>query len=270
MSMRGYPLYTFKMILLGESGSGKTCLFHRIIYNQYRDGRGTYENKTFAITLQYENHTKQVELSENIRVNVCTPHTQQFLHVMNLFVAQVKVFDTGGGERANSVTQKYYKNAHMVCLVYAMDSDLSFSALGKWIEDARRLYLEESQRQPKMVFAMVGIKSDLPQCEREVKTEDVKRAAQHFNIPSDCCFEVSNISGDGILHMMKHLAQKVFDLHTRQNSQSTTELHSYSSEHSELFDNSDIAQPMTFTQWLCHWCCCCCCSRHYGYQSISN
>ena len=79
MSMRGYPLYTFKMILLGESGSGKTCLFHRIIYDQYRDG-GTYEKKTFNATptvsggltsLHYENHTKEVELSGNITVNVC-------------------------------------------------------------------------------------------------------------------------------------------------------------------------------------------------------
>lgn len=77
MSMRGYPLHTFKMILLGETGSGKTCLFHRIVYNHYRDG-GTYEDKNFSATpssvgltsLQYENHTKEVELSENIRVNV--------------------------------------------------------------------------------------------------------------------------------------------------------------------------------------------------------
>ena len=94
MSTRGYPLYTFKMILLGESGSGKTCLFHRIIYNRYRD-RGTYENKTFAATptgsggltsLQYENHTKEVALSGKIRVNVCTPrNTQQFLHVVSLY-----------------------------------------------------------------------------------------------------------------------------------------------------------------------------------------
>ena len=181
----------------------------------------------------------------------------------------MKVFDTGGGERANSMTQQYYKNAHIVCLVYSMDSDLSFNALGKWIEDAQ-FYLEaESQRQPKIVFAVVGIKSDLLQYEREVKPEDVKRVAQHFNIPSDCCFEVSNVTGDGIMHMMKHLAQKVFDLHTRQNSLSTTELHSYSSEHSKLFDNG-VTKTMTFMQWLCHWCCCCCHSQHHGYQPISN
>ena len=82
MAMREYPLYTFKMILLGEPGSGKTCLFHRIVYDHYRDG-GTYEDKIFSATpgsggftsLQYENHTKEVELSGNIRVNVCNKHT---------------------------------------------------------------------------------------------------------------------------------------------------------------------------------------------------
>ena len=138
------------------------------------------------------------------------------------------MFDTGGGERANSMTQQYYKNSHIVCLVYSIDSDISFNALGKWIGDAR-FYLEESQRQPKMVFAMVGIKSDIPQYEREVKPDDVRRAAHHFNIPLDCCFEVSNVSGDGVTLMMKQLAQKVFDLHTRQTSQSATELQSTTS-----------------------------------------
>lgn len=83
MSMRGYPAYTFKMILLGEPGSGKSCLFHRIIYDHYRDG-GTYEGKTFNTTptstgltnVHYENHTKEVMLSGNIRVNVCSTYTR--------------------------------------------------------------------------------------------------------------------------------------------------------------------------------------------------
>ena len=180
------------------------------------------------------------------------------------------MFDTGGGERANSMTQQYYKNAHIVCLVYAVDSDISFNALAKWIGDAQ-FYLEESQRQPRMVFAMVGIKSDIPQYEREVKQDDVRRAAQHFNIPLDCCFEVSNITGDGVTHMMKHLAQRVFDLHTRQTSQSVTELHTYSSEFNMPHDTNNANGTMRFKQWLCCYCCCCCKqSRQDGYQPISN
>ena len=165
------------------------------------------------------------------------------------------MFDTGGGERANSMTQQYYRNAHIVCLVYSIDSDISFNALGKWVGDAR-FYLQESQHLPKMVFAMVGIKSDIPPGEREVKQEDIVRAAQYFNIPLDCCFEVSNITGDGVAHMMKQLAQKVFNLETRQSTQTATELHSYSSEHNQPHETNNA---MTFKRWLC--CCCCCCRK---------
>ena len=82
MCTKGFPSHTFKMILLGEYGSGKTCLFHRIVYNHYRDS-GTYDKKFYTNTtpttgggVHYENHTKEVELSGNIRVNVCKPHTR--------------------------------------------------------------------------------------------------------------------------------------------------------------------------------------------------
>ena len=170
------------------------------------------------------------------------------------------MFDTGGGERANSMTQQYYRNAHIVCLVYAIDSDISFNALGKWVGDAR-FYLEASQRLPRMVFAMVGIKSDIPQCERQVKPDDVKRAALYFNIPLDCCFEVSNITGDGVANMMKQLAQKMFDLQTRQTLQGAMELHSYGSEHNRLHETNNANETRTFKQWLRHCCCCCCCKR---------
>lgn len=178
------------------------------------------------------------------------------------------MFDTGGGERANSMTQQYYRNAHIVCLVYAIDSDISFNALGKWVGDAR-FYLEESQRPPRMVFAMVGIKSDIPQSEREVKPDDVKRAAQYFNIPLDCCFEVSNVTGDGVSDMMKELAQKVY-LQTRQTSKSATELHSYSSEHNEPRNTNNTDETVTFKWWLRYCCCCCCCkqSRRDDYQPL--
>ena len=168
------------------------------------------------------------------------------------------------------MTQQYYKNSQIVCLVYAMDSDISFNALGKWLDDAR-FYLEESQRYSKMVFALVGVKSDIPQYERDIKPDDVRQAAQHFNISQDCCFEVSNISGDGVARMIQHLAQKAYDLHTRQTSQSTTELQNYSSEYNEQQDTITIEGAVTFKQWLCYYCCCCCCCccKQRDYQKLS-
>lgn len=183
------------------------------------------------------------------------------------------MYDTGGGERVNSMTNQYYKNSQIVCLVYAFDSDISFHALGKWIEDAR-FYLEESQRHSRTVFALVGVKGDISIYEREVKPDDVKSAARHFNIPRDCCFEVSNVTGEGVEHMMQHLVQKVFDLHTKRASQSATELQDYSTDSVEPH-NTDSATGGTehLKHWLCYCCCYCCrrCTRRLeGYQHIQS
>lgn len=177
------------------------------------------------------------------------------------------MFDTGGGERAKSLTQQYYKNAHIVCLVYAIDSEISFNALGKWIEDAR-FYLEECQRHSKPLFALVGIKSDISPDDREVKLDDVRQAAQHFRIARDCCFEVSNLTGDGVTQMMQQLIQRTFDGHTRQTTSSVTELQSYSAEYDKSHDTI-TGGTVTLKQWLYH-CCCCCgrCSKQRDYQSM--
>ena len=69
-----FPLYTFKMILLGDSGSGKTCLFHRIVHDRYRDA-GTYNHRSTgppsgSISVHYDNYTKEVDLSGSNRANV--------------------------------------------------------------------------------------------------------------------------------------------------------------------------------------------------------
>ena len=91
MSLRGNPSHTFKMILLGESGSGKSCLFHRIIYDHYKYA-GTYENKTTTPTasgglanVHYENHTKEVTLTGNLRVNVCNNYMHNELYSNNAY-----------------------------------------------------------------------------------------------------------------------------------------------------------------------------------------
>ena len=69
--------HRFKMILLGEHGSGKTSLFHRIIYNTFEKSqeRRTPSNDSTtdhqsSLTTRYENRTREVRLSGDNRVNV--------------------------------------------------------------------------------------------------------------------------------------------------------------------------------------------------------
>lgn len=65
-------LYRFKMILAGEPGSGKTSLFHRIIYSNSKGAEqaNTSSNEEASFGSGYKNCTKEVKLSGNNKVNV--------------------------------------------------------------------------------------------------------------------------------------------------------------------------------------------------------
>ena len=178
------------------------------------------------------------------------------------------MFDTAG-ERTHSLTHQYYKHAHIICLVYSVDSELSLNSLGKWVEDAR-FYLDDSQESSlKFLFALVGLKSDIPPYEREVKAEDVKRFAQHFEIPSDCCFELSNVTGEGIARMLQVLTQKMFDKQTQQQISELQDCSAFSTGHQEPHVN--ISRTFTYSQllWKCCCCCCLCCKRN-KYQPLDG
>ena len=171
------------------------------------------------------------------------------------------VYDTGGEERVTFMTLHYYENAQIVCLVYALDSPVSLTSLNAWFEDANdylALKAQHSAAQP--VYALVGVKSDIPLSDREVKPEDIDRAAKHFGIPEDCCFQVSNISGDGIAKMVQTLAQKAYNLHKHS---TTRELQDYSSPPLLLATPRQSVHRSSKQYPMFSWCCCCCYKTEY-------
>ena len=176
------------------------------------------------------------------------------------------VFDTGGEERVNFMTLHYYENAQIVCLVYAVDSIASLTSLNAWVEDARDyLALKTQHSIAKPVYALVGVKADIPLGEREVNSAHVERAAKHFDVPQDCCFEVSNTTGDGIREMVQCLAQKAYDLHTLSISR---ELQDYSSIKTTPLEFPE--EPVYRSKrWLCS-CLCCCTTRRCDYENINS
>ena len=167
------------------------------------------------------------------------------------------VFDTGGEERGDYMTLHYYENAQIVCLVYAVDSLASLTSLPAWVEDAHNyLALKALHSVASPVYALVGLKYDIPLDEREVRSEHVQQAARDFEIPEECCFEVSSASGDGIAKMMQDLAQMAYNLH--HNPTGDAELEDCSS----LRYTSYISEPPpTMTRKSSRWrqCLCCCC-----------
>lgn len=120
---------TFKVLMIGDSGVGKTCLTHRLC-------AGEFPCRAEA-TIGVDFRERVVEIDgEKIKL---------------------QLWDTAGQERfRKSMVQHYYRNVHAVLFIYDVTSPATFNGLSAWIEECRRNSL--GQDIPRF---LVGNKSDL-------------------------------------------------------------------------------------------------------------
>nr|ODN95634.1 rab family protein [Cryptococcus depauperatus CBS 7855] len=135
--------YLFKFIVIGEAGTGKSCLLYQCIHEEFK------ENSAHTIGVEFSSRTLRIG-DRNIKL---------------------QLWDTAGQERFRSVTRSYYRGAAGVILVYDITSRQSFANLAKWLADCRAL------ASPHLVVVLVGNKLDKEE-EREVEYAEGSRWAQ--------------------------------------------------------------------------------------------
>lgn len=81
-------------------------------------------------------------------------------------MTQVKLHDTGGGERFRTLTSNFYRNADAAILMYSVEDRFTFENLQEWYENACEVIPDMEQ----FVWALVGNKCDLP---LEVENENI-------------------------------------------------------------------------------------------------
>ncbi|KAJ9296956.1 hypothetical protein DTO271G3_4717 [Paecilomyces variotii] len=123
--------YLAKIILLGPSGVGKSCLLHRFVKNEWR---------------VLSSQTIGVEFSSKI-VKVGTGPRKKRI--------KLQLWDTAGTERFRSVSRSYYRGAAGAILVYDVASYASFTSLPTFLMDARAL------ASPHLTVILAGNKTDL-------------------------------------------------------------------------------------------------------------
>ncbi|XP_036966860.1 ras-related protein Rab-33B isoform X2 [Acanthopagrus latus] len=138
----------FKLIVIGDSNVGKTCL-------TYRFCGGTFlKNPEATIGVDFRERT--LDLDGEI----------------------IKIWDTAGQERfRKSMVEHYYRSVHAVIFVYDVTSLSSFESIPEWIEECRRHSVG-----PMVPRIMVGNKCDLRD-RREVPTSAAQRLADSYNFP---------------------------------------------------------------------------------------
>ncbi|KAI9172217.1 GTP-binding ypt4 [Paramyrothecium foliicola] len=123
--------YLAKIILLGPSGTGKSCLLHRFVKSEWR----VLSSQTIGV----EFATKIIKVGTGARRKRI----------------KLQLWDTAGTERFRSVSRSYYRGAAGAILVYDITSHTSFRAIQPFLNDARAL------ASPNLSLMLVGNKLDL-------------------------------------------------------------------------------------------------------------
>ncbi|XP_075996752.1 ras-related protein Rab-8B [Genypterus blacodes] len=99
--------YLFKLLLIGDSGVGKTCLLFRFSEDSF--------NTTFISTIGIDFKIRTIEL-DGKRV-------------------KLQIWDTAGQERFRTITTAYYRGAMGIMLVYDIGNEKSFENIKNWIRN---------------------------------------------------------------------------------------------------------------------------------------
>lgn len=98
-----------KVVVLGDSGVGKSNLLLRFVSGDYRSEHTLTIGASFMTKMMY----------------VCDR------------VVKLNLWDTAGQERYHALARMYYQDANAALLVYDITSQASFEALNRWLCDLR-------------------------------------------------------------------------------------------------------------------------------------
>ena len=137
---------TCKVVLVGDSGVGKTCIIQRYVKNEYNDSTETTLTSTYSYkTLDYKEFKKSISFD---------------------------IWDTAGQELYRAMAKNFYLNASIGILVYDVRRRESFDSIKDYWYEQLKISGEDN-----MIFAVAGNKCDLFQQE-EVKEEEGKKFAK--------------------------------------------------------------------------------------------
>ena len=142
--MEQTPDALFKIIIIGDSGVGKSCFLLQFTEGDFKEDHN--------VTIGVEYGAKVLSVSgKNIKL---------------------QIWDTAGQESFRAITRTFYRNANGVILMYDLTRAESFDSLMDWLKEVKQ------NSDPDVAIYLVGNMSDLADEEREVETERAERFVQ--------------------------------------------------------------------------------------------
>jgi len=149
MSMATEYDYLFKLLLIGDSGVGKSCLLLRFADHTYTESYISTIGVDFKIRTITTRDEKTIKL---------------------------QIWDTAGQERFRTITSSYYRGAHGIIVVYDVTDQESFNNVKQWLNEIERYACEKVNK------LLVGNKCDLVS-KKAVSYEVAKGFADKLDIP---------------------------------------------------------------------------------------
>ena len=165
---------SFKIILVGESSTGKTSITNKAIND--------YFSNSHQVTLGFEYHMMLFEILDN--------------------KLKLNIWDTCGQEIYRSLITSFYNNTSLAVIVFAINDISSFENVEYWISEVKKNSF------PGIRLFLVGNKSDLEK-ERTVNKEIIDELLYKYNI--DYYIETSAKDGNKVIDLFKTIALFLYD-----------------------------------------------------------
>ena len=160
-----------KVIFVGDSSVGKSCIINRYINDSFQNQ---------VVTLGCNSLLKTITIDKyNIKFDI---------------------WDTAGMEKFRSLNAQFYKDANIVILVYEIINLNSFNSIKDyWYKDI----IENSNKN--IILGLIGNKSDLYLDKEEVSEEEARNYAKEIN----AIFKLTSaLNGNGINELFEILAKE--------------------------------------------------------------
>jgi len=171
-----YPQYdlSFKLIFIGDSSVGKSCLTTKAVKNEFED--------YYQATVGFEFMTFNLKLNDKI--------------------IKFQIWDTCGQEIYKSLISNFYRNSSLAVLVYSIDNKESFNHIENWLNDLK------SQANEDVRIFLVGNKADLEE-ERKVTKEEGEKYKLDYNL--DLFMETSAKTGQNARNVLIEAAKILYN-----------------------------------------------------------
>ena len=138
---------SFKVIVIGDSGVGKSCLTNKAIKNIFEEN--------YSATVGFEFCTFNIKINNKI--------------------IKLQIWDTCGQELYRSLITNFYRNTSFAVIVYAINSENSFNDIDMWLKELR------TNSNPDVKIILIGNKMDLEK-ERKISKEQGELYAKNNNL----------------------------------------------------------------------------------------